>query len=302
MRNIRKSINENLEIGDIYKSNSYGDFKIVELDHIDKHYEKWYLIEFIETGFSYVTKAQSIKRGSVKDYMLPTVYGVGYLGERNLINNKHKKFIGLWRGMLGRCYSESNASYEQYGGIGVTVDEGWHNYKKFAEDIPLLEGYDEELYEKGFLELDKDIKQAGVDKKVYSRDTCVFITSSENSSFENDRMRKGVIGYRPDRGIVEIDNCNNFAKNNNISVSSMYKSIDGEVIGAGGWVFISIDDFTTEDEIHDRWRTHFKKSKKRISINGTIYDSISEASRKLRKGRQTIRKMIDEGTAYYIYE
>ena len=302
MRNIRKSINENLEIGDIYKSNSYGDFKIVELDHIDKHHEKWYLIEFIETGFPYVTKAQSIKNGSVKDYMLPTVYGVGYLGERNLINNKHKKFIGLWRGMLGRCYSESNASYEQYGGIGVTVDERWHNYKKFAEDIPNLEGYDEDLYERGLLELDKDIKQVGINNKVYSKDTCIFITPSENVSFGNDRMRRDVLGYNPKDGLVEVYNCNQFAKDNNIAIGSIYRSIDGESLGACGWVFINKNEFEGEDNLHKRWKKHFKKSRKKISIDGITYKSISEASRALKRGRQTIRKMVEDGSAYYIYD
>ena len=115
-------------------------------------------------------------------------------------------------------------------------------------------------------------------------------------------MRRDVLGYNPNDGLVEVYNCNQFARDNNIAISSIYKSIDGESLGAGGWVFINKNEFEGEDNLHNRWKEHFKKSRKKVFIDGTTYKSISEASRTLKRGRQTIRKMVEDGSAYYIYD
>jgi hypothetical protein len=40
-----------------------------------------------------------------------------------------------WHNMMGRCYTEKNISFENYGGRGITVSEDWHYFKNFLNDM-----------------------------------------------------------------------------------------------------------------------------------------------------------------------
>ncbi len=40
-----------------------------------------------------------------------------------------------WVGMIDRCESVNNASYDYYGGRGITVCEGWLSYEQFKLDM-----------------------------------------------------------------------------------------------------------------------------------------------------------------------
>ena len=59
----------------IHKTKNNGDLKII--NYIGK-YEVY--IEFIDTGFRRCADSTAIRSGSVKDYMRPSVCGVGFLG------------------------------------------------------------------------------------------------------------------------------------------------------------------------------------------------------------------------------
>lgn len=41
----------------------------------------------------------------------------------------------VWRGMMQRCYDPSDASYKNYGAVGVRVDPEWHNVNTFVVDL-----------------------------------------------------------------------------------------------------------------------------------------------------------------------
>ena len=74
--------------------------------------------------------------------------------------------------MLKRCYGEYSTCY-----TGCTVDKRWHSFKNFLNSIQELEGYDK--WERGDnMHLDKDIKCKG--NKVYSADTCMFVSAHDN--------------------------------------------------------------------------------------------------------------------------
>lgn len=45
-----------------------------------------------------------------------------------------------WRGMMRRCYNSKDKDFYKYGGVGVTVQESWHDYQIFAEDMGEPEG------------------------------------------------------------------------------------------------------------------------------------------------------------------
>ena len=79
-------------------------------------------------------------------------------------------FYRSWKGMLERCYSEKyQERYPTY--IGCTVSEEW---KRFSNFRSWMEKQDWEG-----MQLDKDLLIEG--NKVYSADTCVFVTSMVNT-------------------------------------------------------------------------------------------------------------------------
>lgn len=49
---------------------------------------------------------------------------------------RHTLLYKAWRSMLGRCYLETNPSYPDYGGRGVTVCDKWReSFETFAADV-----------------------------------------------------------------------------------------------------------------------------------------------------------------------
>lgn len=83
------------------------------------------------------------------------------------------KIHHCWMSMIDRCYNPKNSRFKNYGGRGVVVCDEWKNdYQRFL-DWALLNGW-----KKG-LQLDKDIKGDG---KIYSPETCCFVTPKENAN------------------------------------------------------------------------------------------------------------------------
>ena len=114
----------------------------------------------------------------MKDKFKPSVCGVGFVGE-----GAHKstdKAYRIWHHMLGRCYDTEhqklNPSY-----IGCAVSEDWHNLQVFGDWFVLN-------YIDGF-QLDKDILKQG--NKVYSSDTCIFVSRQINSLFIDRKEGRG---------------------------------------------------------------------------------------------------------------
>lgn len=93
----------------------------------------------------------------------------------------------VWSNMMARCYRPAATRYKNYGGNGVVVCEEWYNsFSKFY-NWSISNGW-----KKG-LELDKDIKGDG---KLYSPETCCFVTPKENSNNRVDNIYVFVKGVR----------------------------------------------------------------------------------------------------------
>lgn len=210
-----------LDTSKIYSSNNCGDFKIVE-------YANWkeVHIEFLLTGFKAVTQSSHVIRGKVKDKFYPGVYGVGFFGDGETIAKKGGTHTGVyivWSNMIARCYcpkfQKRHPSY-----VGVTVCDDWHNFQKFAK-------WFNEHHIEGF-QLDKDIKQKGVKNKVYSPETCVFVSPADNvieALAKNYKMRD------PDGGIHEIYNMAAFARRNKLDKDCMTRVHCGDSGSHKGW-------------------------------------------------------------------
>lgn len=167
----------------LHNSNGSGDFILLE-----KQGDRC-LVQFVETGYTREALRDNLVQGKVKDPYYKSCYGVGYLGEfkRTSYWQQAKQ---LWRNMLKRCYCEKDK-----GGFmkhGITVDDRWHCFSNFLEDLPQLENFEfwleasngnEDKYD-----LDKDYLVKG--NSVYSREACLFLPASVNRSL-GGRRRSG---------------------------------------------------------------------------------------------------------------
>lgn len=83
-----------------------------------------------------------------------------------------------WYSMFVRCYSEKfhekRPTYKD-----CYVCERWLLFSNFISDFKLINGYDEEKFLNGELELDKDIKSNGKNKE-YSLENCMLVSALEN--------------------------------------------------------------------------------------------------------------------------
>lgn len=87
--------------------------------------------------------------------------------------------------MIARCYDKNCKSYTRYGEKGVAVCKRWYRFDHFLEDLPHIDDYNEEKFNNGELELDKDLKQYSLpyNKRIYSLETCTFVTPKENAQY-----------------------------------------------------------------------------------------------------------------------
>lgn len=107
-----------------------------------------------------------------------------------------------WSSMIKRVCNHKNYK-------NCTICKEWYYLSNFVKDIKNIDGYNDEKYLKGELELDKDIKSNGMNK-CYCCNNCMFVTSLEN----NRQVRK-----TQNFDYLKGDNCrfkkeNRFKENN----------------------------------------------------------------------------------------
>ncbi|WNO60454.1 hypothetical protein [Rheinheimera sp. MMS21-TC3] len=204
----------NVQVGAIYSTNNYGDMEIVEY-----HNALNVSVRFLNTGNIVKARLCNIIIGCVKDPLARTVCSVGYLG--NGYNQNHKgaqtrAIYSRWIDMIKRCYDpkkqERHPTYK-----GCSVCDEWHNFQNFVKWFEANHPKDGKYYE-----LDKDIIVTG--NKVYSPETCVFATRSENTLEMADRnYAKTYIFTNPCGQRVVIRNLRKFCRENNLDQSAMIK-------------------------------------------------------------------------------
>lgn len=198
--------------GQKFNSVNDGVFEIVD----DKGWDK---VEYkFPSGWSYTGTRQQIKQGKVKDYFKPVYFGVGYIGGRKYktkLKGKNCTAYSRWKLMIKRCYCLDDDKYKNYGGAGVVVCDDWHNYQNYAEWFysNFKDGCD----------VDKDILSG--ESKVYSPETCCFVSHQENCDFSFSK----VVKFRnPDNEIIEVKNLAKFCRDNNLTRPNMNKVLNGE--------------------------------------------------------------------------
>ncbi|USK33511.1 hypothetical protein LIT25_23895 [Bacillus sp. F19] len=106
------------------------------------------------------------------------------------MNKTKHPLYSTWKNMMARCYLESNSNYKYYGGKSVQVEERWHDFWSFTEDIDNHLENGHLLYKKEY-QLDKDINGGNI----YSLRNCKVITADLNNKLSNEKKQRVIIAY-----------------------------------------------------------------------------------------------------------
>ena len=167
-------------VGKVCKSKSSGDFKVLKYNN-NRNVE----VQFLNTGYEATVELVQVKRGNVKDPYLPSVCGVGIIGDKCQVSEggKNTKEYELWQSMLRRCYSiafkKKNPTYG-----GCEVSDNFKSYEYFYEWCNNQIGFNNKDWH-----LDKDLLTKG--NKVYSENTCIFIPKEINSLLTKSTASRG---------------------------------------------------------------------------------------------------------------
>lgn len=142
---------------------------------------------------------------------------LNFLGNSNRTHglSKHRLYT-VWHDMMRRCYNKNSSEYKRYGAIGVKVSKEWHNVKTFIDDMS-------HTFKEG-LSLDKDkiCKEKNIFPHIYSKETCLWASKTEQVRRTRKLNIKNTSGYR---GVIEIKNKRRFISRirvNNKAISLGY--------------------------------------------------------------------------------
>jgi len=223
-------------IGQEVETSHSGILKITKETKIKKC-GVWFEVEFLKTGYKTISRKDNLR--NCYDKLLPRVSNVGYIGDVD--TSKYKREYSVWHHMLDRCYNKNNIRYNSYGSKGIKVDDRWHCFKNFLEDIIYLEGWDVNKFYSGKLEIDKDKKQFNKKQKLYSKNTCVWISQKENSFLKNKCM---FVAISPKGDITISDDKDYFVNEYNLIKNKITACIRGASTIHRGWHFFKYKNYT----------------------------------------------------------
>lgn len=170
-----------IKVGDRFSTNEGCTVVVTNYDSANR-----VTVKFEGYNYSACVRSDSLRKGTVRNPMLPSVYGVGFSGVgdyRVKSEGKHTKQYTAWREMLKRCYS-STLHNRRPSYVSCEACPEWHDYQVFAEwfDRQLQSGCAD-------IHLDKDILKHG--NKLYSPDTCTLIPGDINSLLIDCKAARG---------------------------------------------------------------------------------------------------------------
>lgn len=159
-------------IGNIHTTNENCSIKIIEITSYRTR-----KIKFLDDyGYERVVGIPDILSGKIKNPYYTSIQGFGVVGE----NSSKNKSYRIWRTMISRVHS--NNKQVQYSSISI-CDE-WRfldNFKAWFEKT-----YPTNIAIDYNIELDKDLLQLGIDSKLYSPSTCLWLPKRINLFLHND--------------------------------------------------------------------------------------------------------------------
>lgn len=183
--------------------------------------------KFIKTGYVAVFRSDSIRTGSAKDRMKPSVLGVGFIGDgvhKSLNQNRSRtKNYQRWYHMLERCYCDKyQKRFPSY--IGCSVCDEFLNFQLFAS---WCDDNDDELCD---YELDKDGIVIG--NKIYSPSMCQLIPKQENVEITHAKTFRLI---SPEGEEVTIFNLSKFCREKGFATNSFHSAVVKRHRSHMGW-------------------------------------------------------------------
>lgn len=214
-------------VGEVFDT-SHGKVEIVDFFNCQKVIVKFLgYNDLIETTFS------NIKKGEIKNRMLPTIAGVGIIGYDIKNPTKHPLY-GRWAAMILRCYDVNNSNYSAYGGAGVYVDKDWLYFPNYVRDVSKMEHYKELINDSRNWDIDKD--KSG--DKIYSKNTCLIIKKSENCSLSSTSRQKSIYQLTLDGQIVrKWESTKAASASLGISSGNICSCLKGRLKTCGGFIW-----------------------------------------------------------------
>lgn len=178
-------LNPSIRDGDKFTNQQGSEFCVKKYTSAAK-----IVIEFMSpVRYSVNTNMGNIKKGHVHNKYLPTVAGVGIIGDFKV--DVKSKLYNTWVHMLKRVYTpRTKLEVVNYG--DCSVQNEWLNIENFAEwfNIQNLENN---------WEIDKDLLIKG--NRVYSESSCIFLPREVNAFLTNRRNHRGAypvgVTYHP---------------------------------------------------------------------------------------------------------
>lgn len=231
-----KPIGNDELIGRTFKNKNKDKFIVVEFQGINKNKHKKFKIQFVKTGYivNDVDRC-NILQGNIKDRYSPNVYGVGYIGNEHRDTELKKHLYEVWKGMLLRCYYIDAPSYKNYGAKGVFVEDRWHNFSNFYQDVQKLPNWNRKIREWDKWQLDKDYYSSNC----YSKNTCVWITKGDNVLYRKSKAFK--VTTPNGNEFIEIS-VPEISRSYNLDESAIYKVLKGKYKTHHGFKFEYIED------------------------------------------------------------
>jgi hypothetical protein len=100
------------------QSQGYGKFIVVKM-----YEHQRCLVRFLDTGFEIEVSTSAVRKGTVKDRLGPSMYGVGCIGSTDLVGCKDRP--PAYSSWILVCYNVANNGY--------TAEPDWLNYSKFLK-------------------------------------------------------------------------------------------------------------------------------------------------------------------------
>lgn len=191
-----------------------------------------YKIRFNNSGSEKIVNRKQIETGAITDDYNPHIYGVAFKGDIKCISKLEKKAFKNWYAMVSRCHNIKDINYPAYGGNGVIVSERWLCFKNFYEDLPNIEGFEEDAYLLGRIHLDKEYRSTT--NKTYSIEGCGFIPAIENRKKQPSKQ-KCIVASKGDT-IEEFTNLADFCKKYKLKDTSIRKALNEQRVYKG-WRF-----------------------------------------------------------------
>lgn len=164
------------------------------------------------------------------------------LEERNNDPNKEILFQKLARvsyKIKDRVLNPKFKQYNNYGGRGVTVDQKWLTSAGFIDDVDKIDGWDEQEFLLGNLELDKDIKFPG--NMRYCLECTKWVTHKDNMQYLPEVQKPFYAYNQYTQEIMVGKNINNFADITNTNASTISAVLHRRKHKSGDWWMWYVD-------------------------------------------------------------